>query len=225
MTLADNIRSIRGRIDAAARRAGRSSDEIRLIAVSKMKSAAMIREAFAAGQHLFGENYAQELALKAEELKDLPIEWHFIGHLQKNKAKLVAKVAACMETIDSITLAEAISRKAPNPIDCLIEVNIGSEEKKSGIASSGLEALASRVAGLPNINLRGLMIIPPYDPDPEKSRPYFRKLKELLGELNKELPLPLKELSMGMSEDFEIALEEGATIVRVGTAIFGERAQ
>ncbi|MFH0799507.1 MAG: alanine racemase, partial [Pseudomonadota bacterium] len=131
----------------------------------------------------------------------------------------VAPVAACVEAVDSVELAEAIDRRAARRIDCLIEVNIGDETTKSGIAPSGIAALASHLATLGHLNLRGLMIIPPYDPDPEKSRPYFKELKKL----NDSLPAPLAELSMGMSHDLEVAIEEDATIVRVGTAIFGER--
>lgn len=225
ISIAENIAQIRKRIEIAAEKTGRNSSSVKLVAVSKTKSAAHIREAYEAGQRAFGENYAQELKEKSQELADLDIEWHFIGHLQKNKAKLVAPVAACVETIDSIELAEMLNRRAARRISCLIEVNTGGESAKSGIAPAEIFGLARKVLALPNLNLCGIMTIPPYDPDPEKSRPYFKQLKIILDSLNADLPIenPLRELSMGMSHDFETAIEEGATIVRVGTAIFGER--
>lgn len=224
-TIADNIASIKERIAAAATRCGRDPASITLVAVSKAKPAAMIREAFEAGQRVFGENYAQELSQKAKELADLSIEWHFIGHLQKNKAKLVAPIATCVETVDSVEIAEALDRRAAQRLKCLIEVNLGDETSKSGVAPAGLEALARKMLSFKNTGLLGLMAIPPYDPDPEKSRSYFRRIKGLLDVLNDTLrpQTPLRAVSMGMSHDFEVAIEEGATIVRVGTAIFGER--
>lgn len=223
--IAENIQKIRERISSAATASGRNQDDIKLVAVSKIKPAALVREAFVAGQRAFGENYAQELRDKAEELADLGIEWHFIGHLQKNKAKYVAPVAKLVETVDSTELADALNRRAEKPIDCLIEINVGGELSKSGTDEGNFIEVARHIEALPNLNLRGLMTIPPYDMDPEKSRPHFRKLRELLAKMNEELKpdAPYAELSMGMSHDFEVAIEEGATIVRVGTAIFGER--
>lgn len=225
MTIADGLRSIRERIATAATSCGRDPSEITLVAVSKTKPAAAIRAACEAGQRAFGENYAQEMGDKARELGDLPIEWHFIGHLQRNKAKLVAPIAACVESIDSEELAIALDRRALRPLACFIEVNVGGEASKSGVAPEGIVPLAQRILALPRLDLQGLMTIPPYDPDPEKSRPSFRELRRLLDELNDALQLecPLRGLSMGMSHDFEVAIEEGATVVRVGTAIFGER--
>ncbi len=224
-SIASHLEAVRRRIDAAAKRAGRDPAEITLVAVSKRKPTAMIHAAFEAGQRTFGENYAQELRDKAAELADLPIRWHFIGNLQKNKAKYVAPAAAMMETIDSEELAIAMASRAPEKLDCLIEVNIGDEQNKAGVAPEAVPELARAILHLSQLNLRGLMVIPPYGEAPEKSRPYFRRLRELLTELNAQLALdtPLDALSMGMSDDFEVAIEEGATIVRVGTAIFGER--
>lgn len=221
----ENLSSLNEKIIQTTTRCGRGAADIKLVAVSKTKPASDIKLAFEAGQRVFGENYAQELRDKAKELGDLAIEWHFIGHLQKNKVKHVAPVANFVETIDSIELATAINERAPRKINCLIEVNVGSEGSKSGVAEGEVIKLAEKILLLPNIDLRGLMIIPPFDTDASKSRPYFKKLKQLLAQLNEELKpaRPFNELSMGMSHDFEVAIEEGATIIRVGTAIFGGR--
>jgi len=224
-SIADNLAHIRREIETAASGCGRGPSSVTLVAVSKLKPASMIREAFEAGQRAFGENYAQEMRDKAAELSDLDIDWHFIGHLQRNKAKYVAPAARYVETVDSMELADVLSRRATQSINCLIEVNIGSEDSKSGVAKDLIPELAKHIISLENLSLRGLMIIPPYDPDQERSRPYFKKLSNILADLNDKLKLdrPLTDLSMGMSHDFEVAIEEGATIVRVGTAIFGER--
>lgn len=224
-SISDNLARVRERIANAAYKTGRDPAEITLVAVSKTKLASMIREACEAGQRTFGENYAQEMAAKAGELKGLDIIWHFIGHLQRNKAKLVAPVAACVETIDSIKLAEALNSKANRPMDILIEINIGAEGTKSGIGEDELPKLLEGLQPLDKLRVKGLMIIPPYIPDPEAARPHFAKLREIMARLNEQniVGSPLTELSMGMSHDFETAIEEGATIVRVGTAIFGER--
>ncbi|HPM41133.1 MAG TPA: YggS family pyridoxal phosphate-dependent enzyme [bacterium] len=219
-----NLESVRKRIASSAAACRRDPSSVKLVAVSKTQTAEAIREAFEAGQRVFGENYAQELRDKAASLSNLEIEWHYIGHLQRNKAKYVAPVAACVESVDSLELAEAMSRRAGRRIGCLIEVNIGAEKTKSGVEPSSVEELARGIASLPNLELRGLMVIPPFEPDGEKSRPYFRNLRELLAKTNEALaPIRMTDLSMGMSHDFEVAIEEGATIVRVGTAIFGER--
>jgi len=225
MSIAYNLETIRGRIADAARAAGRDPSEIKLIAVSKIKPSAMIREAYAAGQRVFGENYAQEFRDKSAELTDLDIEWHFIGHLQKNKAKYITPQATMVESIDSAKLADELDKRAEANLDCLIEVNIGDEESKAGIRPDEILQLAEHIGKLEHLALRGLMVIPPFDLDPEEVRPYFRGLREELDKLNSELKLekPLTELSMGMTSDFEVAISEGATIVRVGTAIFGSR--
>ncbi len=220
-----NLHHVRQRIEGAAMKAGRDPNTITLVAVSKLKPAPMIREAYGAGQRAFGENYAQDMVDKAKQLADLDIEWHFIGHLQRNKAKIVAPIAACVESVDSVPLAEALDRRAGRPLDILIEVNIGQEETKAGVAEDDLPPLIADCTRFKRLNLKGLMIIPPYMPDPEASRPYFQKLRTVLERINEQklAPHPLTELSMGMSHDFEVAIEEGATMVRVGTAIFGER--
>ncbi len=229
-TIADNLKAVRSRISEAAARSGRDPDAIELVAVTKKKPVSMIRKAYEAGHTVFGENYAQEMRDKAAELSDLNIRWHFIGPLQKNKAKYVVPCASMIETVDSIEIAQVLNARLAKmeerkTLDCLIEINIGGEASKSGILSKDAAALASEISSIEHLALKGLMIIPPYDPDPEKSRPYFRKLRELLDEINSAARLPhlMTELSMGMSHDFEVAIEEGATIVRVGTAIFGER--
>lgn len=216
--IAENLKTVRERIAKAAARAERDPASIKLVAVSKNKTAEEIKQAYEAGQKCFGENYAQQLKEKYEQLKNLSdIEWHFIGHLQKNKAKIVAPIVSWMETIDSLELASALDSRAVNPINCLIEVNIGGEETKAGVPISKLKTLMGGLANFKNVHLEGLMIIPPYSADPEFSRPFFKKLKEICREYS------LEEISMGMSHDFEVAIEEGATIIRVGTAIFGER--
>ncbi|MBT3181693.1 MAG: YggS family pyridoxal phosphate-dependent enzyme [Deltaproteobacteria bacterium] len=223
--IAKNLREIRKRIKERCDQHGRDSRSVTLVAVSKFKPSSLIREAYEAGQRTFGENYAQELKEKSNDLNELEINWHFIGHLQKNKAKYVAPTVNLVESVDSVELADTLNKRAPAPIDCLIEVNVGGELSKSGTDENNLVDIARHIESLPNLRLRGLMTIPPYNPDPEKSRPYFLKLNHLLMVLNKELSPATRysELSMGMSHDFEVAIEEGATIVRVGTAIFGER--
>ncbi len=224
-TIATNLKYVRDRIARAAERSGRSAADITLVAITKTVATDACREAYAAGQRIFGENYAQELAEKAMELADLDIRWHFTGHLQSNKAKLVAPLVACVETIDSFKLADALDQRAKKPLDVLIEVHIGGEESKSGVAENALPELVRDMAKLGNLRLKGLMVLPPFELDAASARPYFQKLRALMEHINeKELyPEPLTELSMGMSHDFEVAIEEGATIVRVGTAIFGER--
>ena len=231
-SIADNIARVRERIAAAAARAGRQPSRIKLVAISKTKSTALIREAYEAGQRVFGENYAQELRDKARELADLDIEWHYVGHLQRNKAKFAAEFADMVETVDSKELADELVRQAAKrpaakaaPLGCLIEVNIGDESSKSGAKPADLAELARYLLALPDLRFKGLMIIPPYDSDPEKSRPCFARLRELLDSLIEKIsPIQhIEELSMGMSHDFEAAIEEGSTIIRVGTAIFGGR--
>jgi len=223
--ISDNVARINERIANAAGKIGRDPAEIALVAVSKTKPASMIREAYEAGLRTFGENYAQEMAAKAEELADLDISWHFIGHLQRNKARLVAPVASCVETVDSTRLAEALNSKLDRPLDILIEIKIGEEKTKSGIDEDDLPHFLEELKAFDKLNPRGLMTIPPYIPDPEAARPHFAKLREIMARLHAQniVGSSFVELSMGMSHDFETAIEEGATTVRVGTAIFGER--
>ncbi|MBI5488192.1 MAG: YggS family pyridoxal phosphate-dependent enzyme [Deltaproteobacteria bacterium] len=223
--VADRLREIRARIAAAARRAGRDPAGITLVAVSKTREADEIRAAVAAGQLDFGENYAQELAAKREALADLPqLRWHMIGHLQRNKAKLLVPGIHVLQTIDSPKLIEVVERRLAEHDACLevlIQVDVAGEEQKSGAPPEEVPVLVAAIRACPHLRLRGLMVIPPFTAGAEESRPYFRALRELGAELAPREGE--RELSMGMSDTFEVAVEEGATIVRVGTAIFGER--
>jgi pyridoxal phosphate enzyme (YggS family) len=227
MSIEANLTSIRSRIDAACRRVGRDPAAVRLVAVSKTKPAVMVEEAAAAGQRLFGESYAQEFAAKAEDVH-APVEWHFIGGLQTNKVKYLRGKVSLIHSVDRLSLAEEIDRqwsKIDRTADILIQLNLGREASKSGTDEASLEDLVRRVAKLPNLRIRGLMTLPPWLDDPEEVRPYFRRLRQL-AEHVAALKIPgvaMDELSMGMSHDFEVAVEEGATLVRVGSAIFGER--
>lgn len=219
MSQSERLEAIRQRIEAACARAGRDPAAVQLLAVSKKMPPEAIREAYALGLRHFGENYAQELRDKAETLADLRgLRWHAIGPLQTNKAKYVAKVAWAFHALDRLDVAEELSRRRTfEPLRCFLEVNLGNEETKSGISAGEVPALAERVRALPNLTLVGLMALPPLSEDPEATRPYFRALRHL-AEAN-----GLSELSMGTSADFEVAIEEGATVVRVGTLLFGER--
>ena len=227
MPIADNLGTIQARIDAAARKAGRDPGEVKLVAVSKTRPAAFVDEAARGGQRLFGENYVQELAAKAREATG-PVEWHFIGHLQSNKVRQIAGLVTMIHSVDRFSLAQEIDRqwgKLGRVCDVLIEVNIACEETKCGTSVKEVFDLVRRVAALPHLRIRGLMTMPPFYDDPEGARPYFRELR-LLGEEIAAENIPdveMKELSMGMSGDFEVAIAEGATLVRIGSAIFGER--
>jgi len=221
----EQLEGVRASVAAALIRAGRGPREATLIAVSKNQPPRAIREAYDAGQRDFGENYAQELAAKARELADLTeLRWHFIGHLQRNKVKDVVATASVVHTVDRISLAEELSKRADREIGVLLEVNIGGESQKAGVSLDGAAALARAVHALPRLCLRGLMTIPPASDDAESSRAYFSQLARLRTELSRELAESMVDLSMGMSHDFAVAIEEGATLVRVGTAIFGARA-
>ena len=231
MFLADNLALVRQRIADAARRAGRRPEEITLMAVTKTFPPEIIREAYAAGQRLFGENRVQEFAEKAPQLAELQeAEFHLIGHLQSNKAAKATQIFAGVDSVDSPHLAEklnAAAEKAGKRLPILIEINVGGEAVKSGLApdSPELETLLAAAARLAYLDFRGLMTIPPFTEDPGAARPYFRKLRELREQIaGRHLPeVRMDILSMGMSHDFEIAIEEGSTCVRVGTAIFGAR--
>ena len=227
MSIADNLNIIRDRIAAAALKAGRDPATVRLVAVSKTQPAEAVAEAARAGQFLFGENYVQEFAAKAADVKE-PVEWHFIGSLQSNKVKYIAGLVTLIHSVDRLSLAEEIDRqwgKLGKSCDVLIQVNIAEEATKSGTTSAGLLDLVRSVAGLPHIRVRGLMTMPPFFDDPEGARPYFRELRRLAGEIAAAgIPgVTMAELSMGMSGDVEAAIAEGATLVRVGTAVFGAR--
>ena len=231
MSIADNLARVRQRIAEAAHRAGRRPEDVVLMAVTKTFPPEIIREAYAAGQRLFGENRVQEFAEKAPSLAELPgIEFRLIGHLQSNKATKAAQIFSGIDSVDSLHLAEkldAAAEKAGKRLQVLIEINVGGEAAKSGIApdSPDLEALLSAAPRLPNLEFRGLMSIPPFTEDLQAARPYFRQLRELRDQIaSRNLPaVRMDTLSMGMSHDFEVAIEEGSTCVRVGTAIFGAR--
>ena len=231
MSIATNTAAIQERIAAAARRAGRSAGDIALMAVTKTHPPERIREAYAAGLRLFGENRVQEFATKAGAVADLAgAEWHMIGHLQTNKATKAAELFHAVDSVDTVRLAEklnASARALGKKLPVLIEVNVGGEAAKSGAApgSPELEGLLLAAPRLEALDFRGLMTVPPFTDDPEEARPFFRRLRELRNAIaSRKLPsIYLRELSMGMSHDFEVAIEEGSTCVRVGTAIFGER--
>jgi PLP dependent protein len=222
--IAARLGQVRERIALAAARAGRDPAAVRLAAVSKAQPAAAIREAWEAGQRLFGENYVQELLAKQAELDGLEgLTWHFIGHLQRNKVKSVVGRVATL-AVDSERLVAEVSKRATDRsevVDVLLEVNLGGEATKSGCAPGAAGALLDAARRAPAVRVVGLMVIPPFDIGAEAARDYFKALRELRDRLGGEAALP--ELSMGMSHDFEVAIEEGATLVRVGTAIFGER--
>jgi PLP dependent protein len=220
----DNLQRVLERIERAARRAGRDPKEVSLVAVSKTVKAERIREAIDAGVTILGENYVQEAQKKIETIGK-PVSWHFIGHLQSNKAKYAVRLFDTIHCVDGIPLAEELNRRAQQvnrKIPVMIEVNLSGETTKFGTEEEKVTTLAQGVLTFDHLSLEGLMTMPPYFDDPEMSRPYFAQLRELKEKLAKG-GIPLKELSMGMSNDFEVAIEEGATYVRVGTAIFGTR--
>ena len=222
--LIENASAILKKMGHAAIRAGRSPDGVKLIAVTKTVGIEKIKEALDIGLRVFGENRVQEAQKKIPGL-GLGIEWHLIGHLQKNKAKYAVRLFDLIHTISSVELAEEINGQAEK-IDkiqkVLVQVKLSGEETKHGVSEEDLVPLLKRVKGMDNIQLKGLMTIPPFFEDPEKTRPYFRRLRELRDKAEKA-GCDLTELSMGMSDDFEVAIEEGATMVRIGTALFGER--
>jgi len=232
MGIADNLARVRQRIADAARRAVRSPEDVALMAVTKTFPPEIIREAYNAGHRLFGENRVQKFAEKAPLLADLPgIEFHLIGHLQSNKAAKAAQIFSGIDSVDSLHLAEklnAAAGKAGKRLQVLIEINVGGEAAKSGVApdSPELESILAAAPRLESLEFRGLMSIPPFTEDPEGARPFFRTLRELRDRIAaRKLPaVSMETLSMGMSHDFEVAIEEGSTCVRIGTAIFGPRA-
>ena len=219
-----NLLSVMEKIEKGARKAGRDPKEIKLVAVSKTVEAARIIEAIEAGVTILGENYVQEAQKKIEEI-GRRVSWHFIGHLQSNKAKYAVRLFDMIHSLDSIPLAEELNRRAVQSdrvMKVMIEVNLSKEVTKFGTDEEMMLNLAKRIQRLRHLSLEGLMTMPPYFDSPEMSRPYYIALRELKEKMAKE-GIPMKELSMGMSNDFEIAIEEGATFVRVGTAIFGPR--
>jgi len=220
----ENLLRVMERVEKAARKAGRDAKEVKLVAVSKTVEVARIKEAIEAGVTILGENYVQEAQKKIEEIGK-PVFWHFIGHLQSNKAKYVVRLFDMIHSVDSIPLAEELNRRAEQAgqvIKAMIEVNLSKEATKFGTDEEMLWNLARRIQNLKHVSLEGLMTMPPYFDSPEMSRPYYVALRELKEKMTRE-GISLQDLSMGMSNDFEIAIEEGATFVRVGTAIFGPR--
>jgi pyridoxal phosphate enzyme (YggS family) len=219
----ERLEIVRARIGAAAYRARRDPASIRLVLASKTQPSEAIRAAARAGARDFGENYVQEAIAKRAKLADLTdIRWHLIGHLQTNKVRTAAGAFALIHSVDSVRLAEALARAQPSPrVHGLIEVNLGAEASKTGVAPEGVAAILDAAAE--KIEIDGLMTIPPPAANAEAARPYFAQLRELRDRLAMRSGLALSELSMGMTDDFEVAIEEGATIVRVGRAVFGER--
>lgn len=226
MSIRDNLQAVLEAISRAAGRSARSESEVRLIAASKYVETGRMLEAAEAGVRIFGENRVQEAKEKIGALIwPEGISWHFIGHLQRNKAKLAATIFSMVQSVDSLALAEALNRHTRDsgaPLSVLLEINIGNEESKSGFSPEEVPKALSRMAGLEYIRIEGLMAIPPYSGNPEEVRPYFRMMRRLRDSLRENHP-GIRELSMGMSSDFEVAVEEGATMVRVGSAIFGQR--
>ena len=226
ITIADRLASVRQKVLEASSRAGRSPTDVVLIAVSKTQPATSIREAYEAGQRDFGENYVQELVAKAESLRDLPdIRWHTIGHLQTNKVKQVCSIASVIHTVDRVSLAQELGKRVMGDrcTEVFVEVNVGEEESKTGCkvkdASQVVDAVREQIAAGSAMKLLGLMTVPPFDADVKETAVHFARLRTLAKEFG------LNALSMGMSHDFEEAIEQGATMVRVGSAIFGERAK
>jgi pyridoxal phosphate enzyme (YggS family) len=227
MSIAANLMDIQGRIRSAELAGGREPGAVRLVAVSKTRPAAEVMQAFQAGQVVFGENYVQELVEKAAEVTGA-VEWHFIGHLQSNKVRQIAGLVSMIHSVDRFSLAEEISRqwgKLGRCCDILIQVNLSGEPTKSGTTEAGALQLVRSVASLPHVRIRGLMTMPAFFDDPEAARPFFAELMHLSRCIEAEaLPgVEMRELSMGMSGDFEAAIQEGATLVRIGTSIFGSR--
>ncbi len=223
-SLPANLDRVREQIARAAERAGRRADEITLVAVSKTFPVTAIRAAYEAGLRHFGENRVQEFESKQPALAGLDAVWHMIGHLQSNKARRAAHLFSRVDSMDDLSLAQKLNAAAEGKrIPILIEVRLGDEAAKSGVAESDLPSFADAIAPLAHLDLLGLMTIPPYFDDPARVRPFFAKLRVLRDDLSRRLARPLPVLSMGMSHDFEIAIEEGSTEVRIGTALFGAR--
>ena len=221
--ICQKVQEIEQRLARACERVGRKREEVLLLGASKYANAEKIREAYQCGVRVFGESRAQDFLKKFEELKDLPIDWHFIGNLQTNKVKYIIDKVSLIHSLDRLSLAEEIQKRAERlgkVQDVLIEVNVGKEETKGGVYEEDLEKLFEYCLSLKNLRVLGLMAIPPYKENPEEVRPYFAKLRKLKERLEELYKIKLPHLSMGMSEDFEVAVEEGATIVRIGSAIF-----
>ena len=227
-TIADNILAVRQRIDDACRRAGRNPNEVTLIAVTKAFDSTRITEAVREGVCDIGENFVQELLGKREQVLDGNIRWHFIGHVQTNKVKSLVEVVHLIHSVDSYRVAEEVEKRASKvgrTVDVLLEVKTTGEATKYGVPPEEAKALVKKIAPFEHVRIRGLMTIGPFSPDPEESRPCFRKLRELSESILEQSieNVEMTHLSMGMTNDFEVAVEEGATLVRLGTALFGPR--
>ncbi|MEK6567095.1 MAG: YggS family pyridoxal phosphate-dependent enzyme, partial [Bacteroidota bacterium] len=224
--VAENIKNIRERINRACFRCGRKPEEVTLVAVTKTFGSDMMKEAVDAGQLDFGENYVQELNEKRDELRNLNVRWHFIGHLQTNKVKYIAEYVHLVQTVDNVRVAEEIQKRAQmhgRIIDILVEVHTTTEETKSGVSPEKTLDLVKQISPFKNVRMQGLMTMGPFSDDPNDSRPSFQQLVHVQKRIGQEgIPgVSAKQLSMGMTHDFEVGIEEGATIVRLGTAIFG----
>ncbi len=220
--IAHALEAVRERIRRACEKAGRDTEDVTLIAVTKTVDASRVADAIRAGVRDVGENYIQEAKAKIEALGPEKARWHMIGHVQSNKVKYLPALFDCIHTIDRPDMLDRLER-FEKPMDVLFEVNIAGELSKSGTDAAGLEKLVEKARTLRYLRPVGLMTMPPYTADPEGARLYFKRLKETLTEMNRKFGVDMKELSMGMSSDFEVAIEEGATMVRVGTALFGAR--
>ena len=223
-----NLEKVRENVERACQRSGRGTSCVKLLGATKTKPPEVLRWAYELGLRVFGENRVQEFLKKWEALRDLDIEWHFIGRLQSNKVKYIIDKVVLIHSVDRPSLVDELqkraSKKGLDKVNILLEVNVGGEETKGGVEPEHTPQLLEYILkNAPLLRVRGLMTIPPYRENPEEVRPYFRKLRELRDKLQEEFNLELPELSMGMSHDYEVAIEEGATIVRVGSAIFGER--
>ena len=228
MDIKERLTIIRNRIQEAAETYGRGPHSVRLVAVSKTKPADSVLDAIEAGATIFGENYIQEAQDKISTLAAHPVSWHFIGHLQTNKAKFAVKLFDLIHSVDSLKLARQLDREAEkhNKIqNVLIQVNVGKEASKSGVSSEDTVSLIEEISKLPNLSIRGLMTMPPFFDDPDRARPYFKELADLRHHIrSRNIPnVRMDELSMGMTGDFKVAIECGSTLVRIGTAIFGRR--
>jgi hypothetical protein len=225
MAIAENLDLIQEKIAAACRRSGRDMAQVRLMAVCKDQGPEKIRRALDLGVRLLGENKLQEAEAHMRHFPEKGIEWHFIGTLQKNKINRILNTFRLIESVDSVKALEHIHKRVDQPVEVFIEVNIAEESSKTGFSVDGLKRAIPYIAGLGKVNIAGLMAIPPYFEDTEKARPYFARLRALRDEIQRQAVanMPVRHLSMGMSHDFEVAVEEGATLLRIGTALFGRR--